>query len=353
MTSGCVRFLVWGILGLLVGCGGPSNDDRPALHVAAGQNDLVFIRQWIKDGKDVDYMYNDDRLLFHGSGGRVRKQTALMIAAERHNFEVVQLLVNAGANVYLASSHADGYGEGKTVFDYAVEGGDVRIISYLWKLSDKQTMLRGLSRNFLRAFDRGCHGFPQEGKRELVAFFLEAFDRKYATEALWRISEREACIPEIRFIIDQGISPDSKALATAASAGLTAIVSLYLNNAADVNAYGFSTFADFGSIVTPLIAAAGDKKVEAMRLLLSAGANPNLQDSAGRTALIAIVSQSACFRIAPQCEDQLEGIKLLLDHGARVDVKDRREKTAIDYIDQSPADPYAERKRALILGHGQ
>lgn len=338
-----------GIFCLFASCVSFSDDDRPTLHIAADRNDAAGIRQWIKNGRDVDYEYNDRRLRFHGSG--VRGQTALMIAAERRHFEIVKLLVEAGADIYRESKYDDG-SVGSTVFDYAVEGGDVQTISYLWNASDKKQMLKHLSTNFLRAFDHACYGFPGGGKRELVVFFLDSFDRRSASEALWRISDRQACIPEIRFILDQGIAPASSALVTAASLGLTEIAALYLQRAADINAVGASsyTYLGGGAKVTPLIASAGKVKLETMRFLLKEGANPNLQDNDGRTALIAIISESACFRIAPGCDKQIEGIKLLLDHGARVDIADRQQKTAADYIERYQTDPYAEQKRTLLFG---
>lgn len=306
--------MLFGLLGLLASCVSLSDDDRPALHIAADRNDVAFIQQWIKNGRNVDYKYNDRRLRIHGSG--IRDQTALMVAATRRNFETVKLLVDASANIYLESKRDDGYGEGTTVFDYAVEGGDVRTISYLWGVSDKKRMLKHLPTNFLRAFDHACHGFPRDGKRELVTFFLDSFDREFASEALWRISDRQACMQEIRFILDQGISPASSALVTAASIGLTDIVTLYLAAGANVNAYGHSSYTYLQSDVTPLIAAAGTARLETMRVLLNEGANPNLRDSQGRTALTAITLESVCFGGEQRCANQTEGIELLLEHGA-------------------------------------
>jgi len=348
MTSRYFLPIVFGFFGLVASCVSFSEDDRPALHIAAERNDIAFIQQWIKNGGNVDYEYNDRRLRIHGSG--VRGQTALMVAAARRNLETVKLLVEAGANIYLESKRDDGYGEGTTVFDYAVEGGDVRIISYLWNASDKKRMLKHLPTNFLRAFDHACYDFPRTGKRELVIFFLDSFDRNSASEALWRISDRQACIPEIRFILDQGIPPASSALVTAASLGLTEIVALYLQRGANVNAYGRSSYTYLQANVTSLIASAGKVKLETMRFLLKEGANPDLQDNDGRTPLIAIISESACFRVAPGCDNQIEGIKLLLGHGARIDIADRQQKTAADYIERYRTDPYAEQKRALLLG---
>ncbi len=330
-----------GVACLLTGCANLAGDERPAIHVAAGRNDTAVVHDWIRRGRDIDYEFNDRRITLHGGGARIRRLTPLMVAAERRNFETVKLLVEAGADIYHESTRADGEGEGIPVFDYAVEGGDVRIIRYLWNVSDKRRTLKHLEKNFLRAFEHACYNFPHQSGQELLQFFLSTFDRKHASEALRKISDRQACMAAIRFILDEGVAPSQDALITAASYGMGDIIALYLQRGASVNGYGRTK-------VTPLIAAAQTKQVGAMRLLLKSGADPNLQDSDGRTALIAIISESACFRVTPACDKQVDAIKLLLEAGARTDIVDRQQKTAMDYTARYSDDAYKEIKRTLL-----
>ena len=325
----------------------------PSIHEAAALNDTEFVKGWIISGRNVDHEYNNRSFAIHGSGGQVRKLTPLMNAAGNGNFEVVKLLVDAGADIYRESTRADGYGEGTTVFDYAVSGGDVRTIEYLWDASDGKRMRKHLSTNFLVAFNSSCSNFPDGGSRELLQFFLTTFDHKHASDALWRISDRQRCAPAVHFILNNGIPPTSSALVTAARVGVTDFVALYLKRGADINAYGQSSHTSSQGNVTPLIASAMSVRLETMRLLLREGADPNLQDSRGRTALIVIISKPACSRIHPSCENRIDGIRLLLQHGARLDIPDRSGKTAMDYVDLYPSDPYRERKRELLTKHAR
>src|SRR5205085_1587685 len=103
----------------------------------------------------------------------VSGKTPLMFAAESRSLEVVKLLVESGADVYRESTGC--YGERKSVFDYAIEGGDGRIGRLLWTVSDKKTMLKNLPLDFLRTFDMSCSNFMSSNfglnaRRELLEF---------------------------------------------------------------------------------------------------------------------------------------------------------------------------------------
>lgn len=332
---------------VLAGCAIPINTATP-LHIAAERGDIKAVREYIAGGGDLNARYGDYTVILgYSEGSQVRNKTALIFAAENGHLEVVKLLVDAGADLYVIQS--DNFGEDRgNAFDVALDQGYGDIARFLWERSDKKSFARHLARSFRTAFDRSCYGFPNEGRRELLEFFLATFDRKYASEALWRISDRLACMPEIRFILNQGVQPASSALVTAASLGLQDIVVLYLRRGARLNAVGRSSYTHLYANVTALIAAAGNKRVGTMRLLLDKGADPNLQDSNGRTALMAIVDESVCFRIDPACQKQIDGIKLLLGRSARADIKDRQGRTALDYVARYPHDPYAEIKRDLL-----
>ena len=331
----------------LPGCAIPIIPTTP-LHFAAERGNIKTVREWIANGGDLNARYGDYTLILgYSEGSQVRNKTALIFAAENGHLEIVKLLVDAGADIYIVESDNRGSDRGNA-FDVALARGYGDIARFLWERSDKKKFARHLELSFLVAFDRSCYGFPTQGQRDLLEFFLTTFDRKYASEALWRISDRLACVPAIRFILDQGVEPASSALVTAASLGLEDIVVLYLQRGANLNGLGWSSYTYLRSNITALIGAAGKWQVGTMRLLLDNGADPNLQDSKGRTALVAIVSEGTCISIHPACEKQIDGIKLLLGRGARADIKDREARTASDYVAWYPNDPYAETKRALL-----
>lgn len=71
---------------------------------------------------------------------------------------------------------------------------------------------------------------------------------------------------------------------------------------------------------TPLMAATVKKNVEIIKLLLENGANPNITDQNGSTAL----HFSVIFNYT-------DIVKLLVNSNAKFDLKDNRGKTALDY----------------------
>jgi ankyrin repeat protein len=352
-----IRSVIVSALAMVCMLGGCASEGpgRLSIHFAAAHNDVSSVRTWLRSGISVDSEYSESHLTIHGCGGRISGKTPLMFAAESRSFEVVKLLVESGADLYRESTGC--YGARQSVFDYAIEGGDARIARLLWVASDKKTMLKNLPLDFLRAFDTSCSSFSNlnrglSARSELLEFLLMTFDHQYASEALWRISDRQ-CFDTIRFILDRGIRPSQGALVTAASLGITEIVNLYLEKGTNVNGRGHSAYTYLREDVTPLIAASGRMQIDTMRLLLSKGADPNLQDSMGRTALIAAISEIWCPKVTPACDKHIDAIEDLLHCGARVDIADKNGKTAVDYLTLYPEDPYKAIKRELLSSRGQ
>ena len=124
--------------------------------------------------------------------------------------------------------------------------------------------------------------------------------------------------------------------------------------------------------MTPLMAAAGHGKVEAMRLLIEKGAVVNAKNSAGATALIAaaaagspeavrlllekgadpnVVTKRSQTALAAAATTGVEAtVKLLLERGAKVDVEDERGYTALLYAAGSDAVPAGVVRRLLEKG---
>ncbi len=318
--------------------------------MAAKRNDLETIETWIAKGRNLDVKYNDPGNLHEGSG--VAGQTALMFAAEHRHVEAVRALVEGGADIYLETWRPGRDGYQYSVFDYAVKGGNPEIVRYLWRISDKSFFRKRIARNLGTAYRRFCEAVApqsQEAAHALVVFLLEnVADAEVAADALAYISTRAECLDEIRFLLERGIAPTPASLVAAAWLGRAGIVSLYLARGVDVNAIVDHYY--LGRQTTALIAAATAGQREAVEALLAAGADPNLHDAAGRTALIAAVAEQVCTARQPRCEARLAVMKALLRHGARTDLRDRQGKTALDHADSYAGDVYVARKKAILRG---
>lgn len=334
------------------GCSGIFTGVKSSLHEAAERNDLKTIKLLIAWGTSPDVTYNEPGNLHEGPG--IHGITPLMVAAESGHLASVRLLIDAGANIYAQTWRPGREGYDYTAFDYAVEGGHPDVVKYIWEKSNRTSFKKRISINLNIAYNRFCSRQISAASQELVVFLLDnVADAKLASDTLWRISDRDYCMDAIRFLLNRGITPSPNAVVTAAKLGLTEIVSLYRQRGADINAYGRSSYTYLGAMVTPLIAAAGAGNFAMVKFLLSVGADPNLQDTEGRSALIAAMAEGGCSRIDPRCEERHEVMKVLLKHGARADIRDRFHKSAFDYIDRYPDDPYNSKKRAIMEGVAQ
>ena len=113
-------------------------------------------------------------------------------------------------------------------------------------------------------------------------------------------------------VVNLGITFEEKSMVMISSRGDKAMVQSFLDAGMDVNAVRKSDGW------TPLMGAAFFKKADTVKLLLTNGANPNLQDNAGRTALMQAANVGA--------EDIVD---LLLDNGANPNIQDKFGRTAL------------------------
>lgn len=109
---------------------------------------------------------------------------------------------------------------------------------------------------------------------------------------------------------------DDPKMVIAAELGDTAELQKLLNNKQDVNIQ-----AKDGT--TPLMAACKSGKLEAIKLLLKAGAKPDLRDEMGRSALM------FAFKSGSK-----EAISLLLGAGAKLSVSDNSGKDPLNYAQE-------------------
>jgi len=313
-----------------------------SIHAAVMRNDVAFVTQWIREKRNVDEEYNDTEFCIHGCYSQMRKVTPLMVAADRGNLPIVKMLVEAGADVnrestYPPSSIPDmGPLPPIAVFDYAVDSGKIEVVEYLAKDPHLARPPPHLAQDFRQAFADACSPWNlQKGQRAIAEFLLTTYGPQEATGALRAVSHTDKCLVLAQLLLDAGVKPDAAAMSIAARFGLTDLVRLYLSKGGPVN----EVVKGPELIRLPLSEAAREPHLETMRVLLDAGADPNLVDRAGWTPL----NWSAARGALKDCPDSVAAMKMLIDHGARTGVD-----SAIRTIDSLPASECTAAKRALL-----
>ena len=330
----------------------------PAIHAAVARNDTAFVAQWVRQGRDVDEEYDDNRFCIHGCSSYVRKVTPLMVAADRGNLAMVKMLVEAGADVNRESTFPPsgipnmGPLPPVAVFDYAVGSGNPELVEYLAHDPRLTRPPPHLARNFKQALAEACkEHLVQEGQFKIVEFLLATFGPKDAAGDLWMASASEKCIPIAQRLLDAGVKPDVIAMSNAARHGVTELVRLYVSMGVPVNEKGKGHTMIAVSFSLPLIEAARFHHVETLRVLLDAGADPNLADPFNpivSTALASAALPGPAGDWRPkmeECPNEVEAIQLLLDRGARNGLA-----AAVGILDARPPGVCTSAKRAVLSG---
>ena len=230
------------------------------------EENLQHIREFINKGCDINFQIEDG-------------VTPLMMAASTGNLEMVQLLVQTGANV----NQTDTYGNSSLM--YAALEGFWDIFDYLAPLTSPE--LRG-THLLAAAFDNE-HRIVQA----LIGTYINV--DAYRQKGVWS---------------ENGMT----ALMIAAQGGYSTVVKVLLEASANPN------LADEDTGGTPLIYAVESGDVETASLLLEAGADINSQNITGKTALM----KAAEF-------GNVEIAKTLLQSGADINIKNHEGKLALNY----------------------
>jgi ankyrin repeat protein len=252
------------------------------------REDIERIEQCIKDGVDINFknkygftalMYADRPILVfvlieNGANPDIRDEqgkTALMRAIDHGLIDVAKSLISNGANVNIRDNN------GRTALMYAVSSAGTGL---------------ALSTDFIGSLIKG-------GANVNLA------DNSGNTPLLIAMS------PEIsKILIDAG-----------AKAKLAAAIYSKENiNSQD----------ERGQTVLMRVAASGNTAM--VKVLISKGADVNLTDKEGNTALIrAVFNDHRKNLFSSSVGDNTEVVRVLVDSGADIGVKNNKGKTALDY----------------------
>ena len=231
-------------------------------------------------------------------GAEVDKQgsdfwTALIVAVVSENAEVVKVLVEHGADV----DYAVGWGDNiaKSPFLLGCEKGLVIMVKAMLPKSKCKFMYT-------------AYIYAMKGDHNEVAQLL-----------LSEVSEVEANAMRLGLFCREGMFGEAKELLEGNH------VSPFINYFLEHNA-------------SPLMEASGKSQNKMIELLLDNGANINLQNDNGMTALIVAVRNLRC-----------DTVKLLLDKGANADLKMRGGNTALVELILYASDSATEDKVTKII----
>ena len=285
----------------------PPKKDNEEIIWAAEEGELQKVKDLLEDNVNVNTKSKDD------------KETALHVAVYTGNVEMVELLLNNGANIKLravdnsaaydivndvlndkseSSAPTDNYNEIKVLL---MEHPDFNSSDYGKSDDDDESESEGSIR--IRNGETALHAASREGHTKTVAKLLKEGADVNATD----------------YGVESGRRRDydgKTALINASEEGHTEIVRMLLAARAKVNMRG-----SWGS--TALLGASFDGSTEIVRMLLDAGADVNEKDEADHTPLWAAVSEACRTDIK---QDNRETIELLLEEGADVNVEDSPEE---------------------------
>ncbi len=292
------------------------------LHEAAIEGNVEAVKSWIAEKRALDLTHDSPARGLEGNYARLQGVTALMLAARRGHLEVVKLLVEAGANLYAESRWRDGSNP-RNAFDYAVESRRTPVVEYLWTRSDGVRFAGRLAEHIAAACRAGCDDKAVGDARSILALYLISIARDDA--ALGKGIGDAACLAReplgvLAFLEKHAVRFPKNTLHCIAYQPIgrqlhtterrIAAASFLLDRGADPNDLPH----------TPLRGAASAHDLEMVKLLLARGADPNLANGDGMTAIAAAanscVQGADAAQVEPRQKPQLAVIEQLLQAGA-------------------------------------
>ena len=263
------------------------------------QKDISLIKWFIEKGADIntqnkDGNFAETRIKWWEEQQNKDGKSALHLAVQKGNIELVKLLIKAGADVNISNNY------GWTALHFAVRDNAIELVKLLLKAGADVNMSNDIGWTVLHFLPLD-HDMIENYKKILQLLLSAGADINAQT-----IDGLSA----LHFATFVDLSPKTTAEKTFEH------VKLLLNSGADINLQN-----NRGETVLHL--AVRDNAIELVKLLLNSGADINLQKNDGETALHFAVRDNA-----------IELVKLLLDNGADKDLPDHSGKTAFDYAIQ-------------------
>lgn len=225
---------------------------------AVSRSDLAALRSVIASGFDLNFRYGRVSPQFDGNG-----KTLLLVAVYIRKTKEVQLLLNEGADVN-AQDNA-----GNTALSLAAENNDVELVKVLLAAHPNPNLRAS---NGLSAAEAAAI----LGYRQCLEILREA---GVPYESNLSFAAALGDITEIKALIAKGADVNAPRtptsfvpLALAARENQLEAMRLLISSGAKVDAVGATT---------PLVLAAGWNRLDAVKLLLEAGANPDLASESG------------------------------------------------------------------------
>jgi ankyrin repeat protein len=242
--------------------------------------DLDVVRRLISAGADV----NDCR------GG----MSPLMTACETHtpNLEIIDELLKAGANVNYRATRSDD-GGGETALILAAERGSLPTVQRLLEAGADVTILT-------YAKETAIFFAAAEGRNiDVTRLLLAARCPLTGTELHWPVSKRD--IDTVRLLIGAGCNPNVPLTRGSGS-------DLMKGDTPIIVAARLSVDEFISPPIGPDPAVTARKRLEMIKVLLAAGADPNVVNGRGHTPLLRAVVQK-----------DVESVRALVAGGAKAD----------------------------------
>jgi hypothetical protein len=303
------------------------------LHEAVVRGDAAAVQAWIARKGNLEVTIDEPSSGLEGNSGRLLGITPLLLAARIGRFDMVQLLVEGGANIYAEARPRDerpDWSYRRTAFDFAFEytmerGGGAQTLAYLWKKSDGARFASRLDRQISYACSRYCNDKTGGDAQSNPALLLigvapdpflgrgvsdAACSSQQPLELLAFLDKHKVRFPKNTLhCAAYGQSASSRSLDERID-----IATFFLDHGADIEDLGISGYS------TPLMGAAAAHQLEMVKFLLARGANPNTRNSVGFNSAISAANNCAYggtdAQVEPKQKPQLATIEYLVQAGA-------------------------------------
>ena len=303
-----------------------SNETTPLIE-AIEKNNIDEVRRLIEAGADVDSTYSFE--IAYGTSDNyswtTEIRTALMLAAENDEKEIVELLVEHGADV----NNTDLYGatalmiasnniSGTQIVEYLIEhGADINAVN---KIGESALFYATTVETAKVLIDHGAdiNIVNEEG----ISILQSANTHSIEIAAM---------------LIEYGVEPKSLDiqwwLIWAIQNKRKKVVEIMINNKADINAVSDGS--------TPLMWAVSDNSLDIVKLLIDKGADINTE-----TDFLGFKQSALEISVTHNFTDI---VKLLLEHGADVKFRDYKGKSLLSYAKE---DGYDKEIVELLIKYG-